>query len=40
MEETACAENNISFDASVSEIPKAEKDAGTERVGCGRQACV
>jgi hypothetical protein len=25
MEETACAENNIAFDASVSEIPKAEK---------------
>ncbi len=25
MEETACADNNIAFDASVSEIPKAEK---------------
>jgi hypothetical protein len=25
MEETICAENNIAFDASVSEIPKAEK---------------
>ena len=25
MEETACAENNIAFDASVSEIPKADR---------------
>jgi hypothetical protein len=25
MEETVCAENNIAFDASVSEIPKADK---------------
>ena len=25
MEETACAENNIAFDASVSDIPKADK---------------
>jgi hypothetical protein len=25
MEETICAENNIAFDASVSEIPKADK---------------
>jgi hypothetical protein len=24
-EETICAENNIAFDASVSEIPKADK---------------
>jgi chorismate synthase len=25
MEEAICAENNIAFDASVSEIPKADK---------------
>jgi hypothetical protein len=25
MEETICAENNPTFDASVSEIPKADK---------------
>jgi len=25
MEETICAENNIAFDASVSEIPQADK---------------